>query len=72
MPHRRHQSGPRDIDGARPKAVIHLECTRLGGQFSYHLMDNLPGEVLSEIDWTAIAKGGMEPLGIVDIVDEAR
>jgi hypothetical protein len=35
-------------------------------------MDSLPGELLLERDWTAIAKGGMEPFGIVDIVDEAR
>lgn len=57
---------------ARPMSVAPLECTRLGERFSRRPMDRLPGKVLLEFDWTAIAKCGMEPLGRVDIVDEAR
>jgi len=36
-----------------------MECTPSGGQLRHHSMDSLPGELLLERDWTAIAKGGM-------------
>jgi hypothetical protein len=47
-------------------------CTRLGGQVSHGLLDSLTGELLFEMDRAAVAKGGVQPLGIVDLLDEAR
>ena len=35
-------------------------------------MDSLPGVLLLEVDGAAIAKGRVQPLGIVDIFDEVR
>ena len=49
-----------------------MECTHLGGQLSHGLLDSLPGEDLLEIDWAAVANSGVQPLGIVDLLDEAR
>ena len=49
-----------------------MECTNLGGQLSHGLLDSLPGKDLLEIDWAAVAKGRVQPLGIVYLLDEAR
>jgi hypothetical protein len=44
----------------------------LGGHLSKGLLDSLPGELLLEIDRTAVAKGRVQPFGIVGILNEAR
>ena len=56
----------------RRSTTLALECTPWGGQLRYSLLDSLPGELLLEIDGTAVAKGRVQPLGIVDLLDEAR
>jgi Transposase IS66 family len=49
-----------------------LECTPAGGQVSGCGFDHLPGMLLFEPDGAPISERGVEPLAVVDLVDEAR
>jgi len=55
-----------------PELGSRLDCTPSGGHLGDGLLDSLPGELLLEVVRAAVAKGRVQPLGIVDLLDEAR
>jgi predicted HNH restriction endonuclease len=53
-------------------ATAILECTPSGGHRSGRQIDHPPGVLLFELGRAPVSKRGMEPLAVVDLIDEAR
>src|SRR6266542_2139026 len=49
-----------------------VECTPSGGHGSGREIDHPPGVLLFELGRAPVSKRGMEPLAVVDLIDEAR
>ena len=52
--------------------TLPVECTPTSGQMRFRSLDRLPVVLLLELDWAALANRCVQPLGNVDVLDEAR
>jgi hypothetical protein len=53
------------------KITTSLECTPASGHSSGREIDHPPGLFLFELDGAPVSERGMEPLAVVDLLDEA-
>ena len=48
-----------------------MECARRGGQFHAAVFDRPPGVMILELHCALVAERGMEPAGVVDLIEKA-